>query len=57
MGLEMTRILILNQQIFLKTLSEFITEMTHKAKSIRGNHGQVQVEDIIFFIQKDPRGL
>ena len=42
---------------FLKTLSEFITEMTHKAKSIRGSHGQVQVEDIIFLIQKDPRGL
>ena len=51
----MTRILILNQQIFLKILSEFITEMTHKAKSIGGSHGRVQVEDIIFLIQKDPR--
>ena len=55
MGLEMTRILILNQQIFLKVLSEFITEMTHKAKSIGGSHVRVQVEDIIFLIQKDPR--
>ncbi|XP_048201626.1 transcription initiation factor TFIID subunit 13-like [Perognathus longimembris pacificus] len=33
---------------------EFITEMTHKALSI-GRQGQVQVEDIVFLIQKDPR--
>ena len=34
---------------------EFITEMTHKAKSIGGSHGRVQVEDIVFLIRKDPR--
>ncbi|XP_048641651.1 transcription initiation factor TFIID subunit 13-like [Marmota marmota marmota] len=33
---------------------EFITEMTHKAMSI-GRQGRVQVEDIVFLIQKDPR--
>jgi transcription initiation factor TFIID subunit 13 len=35
---------------------EFITEMTHKALSIR-RQGQVQVEDIVFLIRKDPRSL
>ncbi|XP_043332423.1 transcription initiation factor TFIID subunit 13-like [Cervus elaphus] len=34
---------------------EFITKMTHKAKSIGGSHGRVQVEDIIFLIRKEPR--
>ena len=33
---------------------EFITEMTHKAMSV-GRQGQVQVEDIVFLIRKDPR--
>ncbi|EHB12389.1 Transcription initiation factor TFIID subunit 13 [Heterocephalus glaber] len=33
---------------------EFITEMTHKAMSI-GRQVRVQVEDIVFLIQKDPR--
>lgn len=33
---------------------EFITEMTHKAMLI-GRQGQVQVEDIVFLIPKDPR--
>ena len=33
---------------------EFITEMTHKAMSV-GRQGWVQVEDIVFLIQKDPR--
>uniref|UniRef100_H0XFA0 Transcription initiation factor TFIID subunit 13 n=1 Tax=Otolemur garnettii TaxID=30611 RepID=H0XFA0_OTOGA len=33
---------------------EFITEMTLKAMSI-GRQGQVQVEDVVFLIRKDPR--
>ncbi|KAK9880409.1 hypothetical protein WA026_010288 [Henosepilachna vigintioctopunctata] len=33
---------------------EFITEMTHKAMEM-GRTGRVQVEDIVFLVQKDPR--
>ena len=35
-------------------VTEFITEMTHKAMWI-GRQGRVQVEDIVFLIQKAPR--
>ncbi|OWK03359.1 hypothetical protein Celaphus_00007601 [Cervus elaphus hippelaphus] len=42
-------------RIFLEDLViEFITEMTHKAMSI-GRQARVQVEDIVFLSQKDPR--
>ncbi|KAB0348490.1 hypothetical protein FD754_013347 [Muntiacus muntjak] len=41
------------RKTFLKNY-DFITEMTHKAMST-GRQAQVQVEDIVFLIRKDPR--